>query len=290
MPRGRWPRFRAQSRAAAGDASEPEGVDRTGPTFVVGDVHGCLDTVLGLLRDAALIDARGRWQGRDARLWFVGDLVDRGPDGVGTIELVQRLQREGDVHCLLGNHEPLLLAAHRFADVAAGAPGETFRRIWEVNGGVPRDLERLTPGHAAWLQSLPAIALEADTLLVHADSDMYLRYGDTVAAVNAAIGAVISGDDTGALFRFLGDATERHAFADPAAADRMLDAFGGGRIVHGHTPISLVLDSSPADVREPFVYAAGRCVNVDHGLFLGGPGFVTELSRLPAVDPAPAGA
>ena len=64
--------------------------------------------------------------GRDARLWLVGDLVDRGPDGVGVIELVRRLQREGDVHCLLGNHELLLLAARRFPDVDAGDPGARF--------------------------------------------------------------------------------------------------------------------------------------------------------------------
>ena len=155
----------------------------------------------------------------------------------------------------------------------------TFRRIWEVNGGVAHDLERLTAGHIAWLQSLPALALEGETLIVHADSDMYLRYGRTIDAVNAAVAAVISGDDTDALYRLLGDATDRHAFADPTVADGMLETFGGRRIVHGHTPISLVLDQPPADVTEPFVYAGGRCVNVDHGLFLGGRGFVTELSR-----------
>ena len=252
-------------------------------TFVVGDVHGCVDVLLGLLRDAELVDATGQWRGQDARLWFVGDLVDRGPDGIGTIELVQRLQQEGDVHCLLGNHELLLLAAHRFPDVAAGDPGVTFRRIWEVNGGVAHDLERLGPGHIAWLQSLPALALEGETLIVHADSAMYLRYGRTIEAVNAAVRAVISGEDTSALYRLVGDATDRHAFADPTVADGMLATFGGRRIVHGHTPISLVLDQPPAEVTEPFVYAGGRCVNVDHGLFLGGGGFVTDLARLPAV-------
>ena len=32
-----------------------------------------------------------------------------------------------------------------------------------------------------------------------------------------------------------------------------------------------------ADVTGPFVYAEGRCVNVDAGLFLGSPGFLYEL-------------
>ena len=237
-----------------------------------------------MLRDATLIDASGRWRGRDARLWLVGDLVDRGPDGVGTIELVQRLQQEGDVHCLLGNHEVLLLGALRFPDVAAGGPGGTFRGLWELNGGIAHDLERLTPDHVFWLQSLPGLALEGETLLMHADSDTYVRYGRTIDEVNETLRAVTTSHDPGAFDRLLADATDRHAFADPAAVESVLTRFGGGRIVHGHTPISLVLDRPAVEVTEPFVYGSGRCVNVDHGLFLGGGGFVTELSRLPPVS------
>ncbi len=68
-------------------------------------------------------------------------------------------QQEGDVHCLLGNHELLLVAARRFPDVAAGEPGLTFRRIWEMNGGVaarsravdgrPHRVASVTPGRGA---------------------------------------------------------------------------------------------------------------------------------------------
>jgi hypothetical protein len=86
------------------------------------------------------------------------------------------------------------------------------------------------------------------------------------------------------MYRLLDDASDRYAFADPAVVDRVLATLGGSRIVHGHTPISLVLDTPPVEVTAPFVYAGGRCVNVDHGLFIGGPGFVTELSELPPLD------
>ena len=49
----------------------------------------------------------------------MGDLVDHGPDGIGAVELVMRLQQQaartgGRVQVLLGNHDMLLLAAHRF--------------------------------------------------------------------------------------------------------------------------------------------------------------------------------
>jgi hypothetical protein len=276
MPRRPWRRSRRASQR--GPRSGP-----TRPTFVVGDVHGCARTLLDLLRDAWLADRFGRWCGQDARLWLLGDLVDRGPDGVGTIDLVRRLQRDGDVRCLLGNHELLLLGALRFGDVPTGWPVGTFRRLWELNGGRARDLARLTPEHVAWLQSLPAVALEGETLLLHADSDLYLRYGGTLAVVDAGIRAAASGDDPAALSLALDAVSDRHAFAYPGAAERMLATLGGRRIVHGHTPIAFVLDVPGADVTEPFVYDGGRCVNVDHGLFLGGRGFVTELSELPAV-------
>jgi hypothetical protein len=117
---------------------------------------------------------------------------------------------------------------------------------------------------------------------VHCDSELYLRYGETVESVDTAFARVVSGDDPVALGRLLADSADRFAFADPAAVDRMLAAYGGRRIVHGHTPLALVLDRAGPEVTGPLVYHGGRCVNVDHGLFLGGRGFVTELSRLPA--------
>jgi hypothetical protein len=85
----------------------------------------------------------------------------------------------------------------------------------------------------------------------------------------------------------LAEAADRFAFADRAAAARMLDAFGGCRIVHGHTPLALVLDCPGPEVTGPLAYHGGLCINVDHGLFLGGRGFVTELARLPTPQREP---
>ena len=247
--------------------------------FVVGDVHGHRDVLAGLLRASGLVDGADRWCGGDARLWLLGDLVDRGPDGIGAIDFVRRLEREsgGAVRCLLGNHEVLLLAVQRFAAQETVVPGQSYHDLWKLNGGVDADLAGLTPEHVRWIAALPPVAREEDVLLVHADTPAYLALGgtpDDVARVASAALSYGSVDDVDDLLSVVAD---RMRLDDPAAVDGLLAACGGSRIVHGHTPIASVLGVDPRSVTAPLVYGNGRVTNVDHCLFAGGPGFVTEL-------------
>ncbi len=250
------------------------------PSFVVGDVHGHRDVLVGLLRDAGLVDAADGWVGADATMWLVGDLVDRGPDGIATIDLVRRLEQEskGGVRCLLGNHEAFLLSVHLVGTEDTGFPGTTFDDVWLANGGVRRDLRSLTSEHVEWLSARPAIAREGEWLLLHADTDAYLRYGRTIPEVNAGIETALRSSEPLVLEELLETLSDRLRLHDPAVVDRLLAAFGGSRIVHGHTPIASVLGVDPRAVTAPFVYGDGRAVNVDHCLFGGGPGFVTRLA------------
>ncbi len=175
------------------------------PTFVVGDVHGHRDELAAALRDADLVDSADNWTGADAHLWFLGDFVDRGPDGVGAIDLVRELQRQapsvgGAVESLLGNHEILLLGMYRFGDTpvpaeAAGGGGRSFARSWAVNGGQLADQDALTDEHIEWLTSRPVMELVADHLLVHSDTLEYLEWGDTIEEINSAVRRVLTGDD-----------------------------------------------------------------------------------------------
>ena len=251
---------------------------------VVGDVHGQLDKLDRLLRGAGLADARGRWGGGRTTLVFIGDFVDRGPHGVACIDRVMRLQRQaaaagGEVLALLGNHDLALLAAYRFPDFVNNI-GLTMEEDWLRTGGVPQDLEALTPEHVAWIQRLPAMALIGDTLLMHADSGLYLARGDSVDEVNAGFRAVLAGDDPAPFDEFFWWFSEHGAFErEPMLAELYLGRFGGLRLVHGHTPIDAVSAQRPEEVRSARVYHQGMCVNVDGGMYRGGPGFVYRLEH-----------
>lgn len=257
-----------------------------GPVFVIGDVHGQLEKLIALLRDGGLIGADWSWRGGTSALWLMGDLVDRGPDGIAVIDLAMRLQREaamagGRVGVLFGNHDGLLVGTARFGERPLADHGWTFRGAWLQNGGALADLERLTPEHVRWLTSLPAMTRVGDTLLVHADALFYLHYGGTIDEVNRAFAALLHSDDALRWDRLMGEFSEHRAFVDGAAgaerAATFLCRFGGRQLVHGHSPISAITRQPPVEVREALVYADGLCVDVDGGMYRGGPGFVYRL-------------
>ena len=78
-----------------------------GPVDIVGDVHGEIEALLSLLHRLG-VDPERRTAARP--LVFVGDLVDRGPDSVAVVQLVERLAEAGLAQAILGNHELNLLA------------------------------------------------------------------------------------------------------------------------------------------------------------------------------------
>jgi hypothetical protein len=279
--------------------TEPD--ETAGPLYVVGDIHGYLQELLDGLHAEGLIDAEGTWSAGRARVWFLGDFTDRGPDGIGVIDLVMRLAAEaaavgGFCRALMGNHELLLLGADRYGDnaVQSSAGTASFLAAWRLNGGQPSDMERLEDHHVAWLSRLPAMAIEDDHLLVHSDTTAYLEYGDSVDAVNDAIHGVVirgDGDEWWDCFRRM---TKRFAFrgdTGPSAAHELLGAFGGSRIVHGHSPIPyLLVDPAARDgidenrpiqpVTGPHVYADDLVVAMDGGVTMEGEGRLL-IARLP---------
>jgi hypothetical protein len=260
------------------------------PLFVVADVHGHRTEFRDALRETGLLDRAGQWSGGDARLWLLGDYVDRGPDGIGVIDDIRSLTRAaaaagGEVSALLGNHETQLLAAHRFGDapVAGWNQPRGFRGGWERFGGREEDLRRLTPDHIGWIAALPAVAVIDGYLLVHSDTARYLELGSSVAAVNAAVTAALTFPDSAAWLTFCSLMSDRGAFRDAESVhpddpvSTMLRTFGGDVLVHGHSTLTKHFGVAPSDVREALRYAGDRVVAIDGGVYEGGRILLTRL-------------
>lgn len=256
-------------------------------TYVIGDVHGQREKLVGLMRASGLTDETDAWTGGTSRLCFVGDYVDRGSDGIGVIETIMRLEDEavqagGAIHALLGNHDVMLLAAYHFGDARPPGVDLSLRDLWRRNGGRMSDMDRLGQQHIEWLRTRPAMALFGSNLLQHADSIFYAEYGGSLENANTAIGNVLQSEDFEAWATLVVKFVRRLEFdvtINPGAysvAD-YLGVFGAQRLIHGHTPIPTLGRGGLRTVTQPWVYAEGRCVNVDGGMFLGQPGFVYQL-------------
>ena len=74
-------------------------------TFI-GDVHGQAPTLRALLQKLGWTNRNGQLKPRGREhLVFVGDLIDRGPRNLQTVEIVRELVEQGDATCVMGNHE-----------------------------------------------------------------------------------------------------------------------------------------------------------------------------------------
>lgn len=245
------------------------------PTFAVSDVHGHRDDLVATLQGAGLLDARERWSGGDAQLFVLGDLLDRGPDGIGVIRLLRRLQGEAPdaVHVLLGNHEVLALGMWLH-------PDEGYLPLWQRNGGLARDQAGLTPDDITWLSHLPAMARVGDDLLIHSDTTAYLGWGRSVEAVNAQVTGMLTRPDPIGVSEVLRGLTQRRRFVGangPEQAGTMLAAYGGTRVVHGHSIVATLRGVTPGHGALP--YADGKALAIDGGRYNGGPLLLVNLSN-----------
>ena len=69
--------------------------------WIIPDIHGCAQTVKVLLENMLKVT-------KHDQLYFLGDYIDRGPDGKGVIDYLMHLQKEEyNVHFIKGNHEDM---------------------------------------------------------------------------------------------------------------------------------------------------------------------------------------
>jgi bis(5'-nucleosyl)-tetraphosphatase (symmetrical) len=133
-------------------------------TYAIGDVQGCFYALERLVQQLQFNPLKDR-------LWFVGDLVNRGPQSASVLRYIKQL---GDAAVtVLGNHDLHVLA------VAAGCvPAREKDTFQDVLTAPDRDdlLE--------WLRHQPLLYRESDIALIHAgllpqwsvkDADSYAK-------------------------------------------------------------------------------------------------------------------
>ncbi|SNT04204.1 metallophosphoesterase family protein [Tropicimonas sediminicola] len=229
---------RLDHHPAADAPPEPENL-----TYAVGDVHGC-DAKLERLLERIEEDR----DGRTADIVFLGDYIDRGPDGAGVLRRVKALQEADSdrVFCLMGNHDLMMLdflsapasLAQRWLDYG----GEETMASFGVPSFAEVDLRQRTaararalreaagPGLLGWLANLPLWWRSGNVVAVHGQTD--------------PLRAMIAQKENVLLW------------GRPAA--KIVPRRDGSWVVHGHTPVP-----------EPRV--AGRHVAIDTAAFRGGP-------------------
>ena len=107
---------------AAAIQDDWQGVERI---VAIGDIHGDYDNYIAVLKNAGVINRRGRWAAGKTHVVQVGDIPDRGPDTLKIIEHLQKLEKQalkagGRLHLLIGNHEHMNITG----DLRYVHPGE----------------------------------------------------------------------------------------------------------------------------------------------------------------------
>jgi protein phosphatase len=191
-----------------------------GPFDIIGDVHACLDELTDLFVTLGYQpDPVAGWRSPSSRTpVFVGDLVDRGPDNAGTLELAMRMMAAGAALAVPGNHD-LQLARHLAAGDVPLVYGleETVQALEATTAAFRADV-------LAFLDALPGHLVLDDGALVVAHTGLprtrHLDEGPS-ARLEAAYGP--DGHDM-----------DPH---DPEKRHPWVATHTGPPVIYGHTPV-----------------------------------------------------
>ncbi len=225
----------------------------TGPFDIIGDIHGCYDELLELLaalgyrveqRDGEAegsvnLQAPHDAGGRERRLIFLGDLVDRGPRTPAVLRLVMQLCASGQALCVPGNHDVKLKRKLRGEDV-------------RVNHGLEQSLDQLSQES---VEFNTAVRDFIDALVSH-----YVLDGGRLVVAHAGLKEEMHGRGSGAVREFClyGETTgETDEFGLPVRYPWARDYRGKAAVVYGHTPV-------------PQPEWLNNTINIDTGCVFGG--------------------
>jgi len=189
---------RAHKQDYAGyTALESDGIpwrfERKGRMVIIGDIHGDIDAFITILKDAKLIQLRGKkieWiGGKDVQLVMMGDLIAKGDHSTDVLNLSMYLEQimeeaGSEFHLILGNHE---LKALR-GDFESFSEKE-LQSFKEVGGA--KKLFSEEGAYGKWLSKKNSIIQIDDYIFFHKSLGAWIEHF-TTGQVNATIRAWIN--------------------------------------------------------------------------------------------------
>ena len=219
--------------------------DEHGPFDIIGDIHGCFDELVELLKAlgyAISTQPDGETvveppQGRKAV--FVGDFVDRGPKVAEVLRLVMRMQKADAAICVPGNHDVKLVRALRGKNV-------------KPTHGLAESLAQLEEESAEFKTHVTEFL---DSLVSH-----YVLDNGNLVVAHAGMKAELQGRASGRVreFALYGETTgEIDEFGLPIRLNWADEYRGAAMVVYGHTPVTEA-------------QWINRTINIDTGCVFGG--------------------
>ncbi|MFD3447355.1 bis(5'-nucleosyl)-tetraphosphatase PrpE [Microbacteriaceae bacterium 4G12] len=211
---------------------------------VIGDIHGCFEELVTLTKDLGYTWEEGRPIHPHRKLAFVGDITDRGPYSLRTVELIWELViRQKEAYYSPGNHCNKL---YRFF---------LGRKVQVAHGleTTVAEYEALPPNKQQDIRS-KFMELYETAPLYH-----MLDHGKLIVC-HAGIRQDYIGKENKQVEKFVlyGDITgEKHPDGSPVRRDWAQYYTGEAWIVYGHTPVT----------KPRFV---NHTVNIDTGAVFGG--------------------
>ena len=151
-------------------------------TYCIGDLQGCFEPL------ERLLDLIGFNAQRD-RLWFVGDLVNRGPDSLRVVRFIRDLGSSAVV--TLGNHD-----LHLLVTAAGHAKLHRGDTVHDILNAPDRD------ALLDWLRRQPLMHVEGDYAMVHAGLLPQWRI-EQANDLAREFQAALSADDPDPLYRHM---------------------------------------------------------------------------------------
>lgn len=203
-----------------------------GPFDIIGDLHGCCDELEELLAELGYQHREEAGPGPYSRSYFhpagrkavfLGDLTDRGPRILDTLQLVMRMVQAGQALCVPGNHDAKLVRKLKGREVQvshglAMTLAELEALPAEVRGSVQRDLGDFLDG------LISHYVLDDGKLVVaHAGMKESMQGRASMRVRDFALYGETSG--------------ETDEFGLPVRHNWAAEYRGPARVVYGHTPV-----------------------------------------------------